>query len=246
MWWKPSSTNRIAAWCQRGSSRTRPGSPVSSNARSAPSGGAEAQDGHDPHARAWRAPARSRTRIARTESDTRTARPSAPWFQTSSVSSGSGGPVTCASALVVRRKRPIRRQGDLRRDETRGGQPDARLRRWRCCRRARARRRRGPRGRRAREIEVVLATRRELHIAHGGERRAHEQPQPVPSGSTKIWTMTSLRDVVRGKVARRPRRGTRRGAAASAARGQRSFPRLGLHGAQCILAPLREESPVPR
>ena len=36
---KPIATNRNAAWCQRGSRRTTPGAPRSSNARSAPPGG---------------------------------------------------------------------------------------------------------------------------------------------------------------------------------------------------------------
>src|SRR6266481_8768501 len=36
---KPDTTKRSAAWCQRGSRRTRPGSPWSSNARVAPAGG---------------------------------------------------------------------------------------------------------------------------------------------------------------------------------------------------------------
>ena len=36
---KPDCTNRSAAWCQRGSSRTLPGSPTNSNARTTPSGG---------------------------------------------------------------------------------------------------------------------------------------------------------------------------------------------------------------
>ena len=47
---------------------------------------------------------RSRTSIGRTGSGTRTARRSAPGSSTSAVSGGSGGPVTCASAVSYEAK----------------------------------------------------------------------------------------------------------------------------------------------
>ena len=106
MWRKPSFDEASAAWCQRGSSRTSPGSPENSNARSAPLGGHEAQHGRTCARRGARAAGWiEKLRPIRADRDSRAATSSIAWSQMISVAAGSGGAAHVGERLFVRSER---------------------------------------------------------------------------------------------------------------------------------------------
>ena len=183
MWTKPSSTKRSAAWCQRGSRRTRPGLPWSSKARSALAGRQEAQRRSPPcrPMRARRGSIENRDRSERIGNVEQAGREAAP----SSSRSGSGG----------RRRRPRGARAPLVRSRTSGRR---RARRAPIDQRGRGRRRSSSsrlevvdepelggvaqRRRRRGEVEVAGAAQRHVDLVHRPQRHAQQHVQRVALG----------------------------------------------------------------
>ena len=215
MWKKPSFTNRSAAWCQRGSSRTmpriarqleRPFDAVGRRKRSVVT---------------TRMPSRARAGLDRevatdpTRSRTRTARRAGPGSRRASCRAASRGPVTCASAASYEAN-----------DRSDGSET--------CVATIRGAPRRVPPSYSAMlsEIQSVAASRTagsararsrlvasrvgKTHVAHRGERHAHQQAQPLSLGPQERVDRDVVRDLVR---ARRRAAARARAPRAPAARG---------------------------
>ena len=103
MWKKPSLVKRSAAWCQRGSSSTMPGSPCTSKARSALPGVMQPHHDVDPQAEPGQPRADGEARLVGLDVVGEGARRAARPASRASVSSGSGGParLACASSKLA-------------------------------------------------------------------------------------------------------------------------------------------------
>ena len=202
MWKKPSSTNRQRRLMPARIEPDRSPDPPPARTPVRRRRAAEAQRRHHADAQPRQRRVGSRSPIGPTRSGTRTARPSGPGSRRAPCPAAAAVRSTCASAVSYDANDRSEGSEICVGDDPRRTEAACRLRRARCCRRSRVWRRRGRPVSARVEVEVGLVARREQDVPHRGERRAHEQAQPLPLGPQERVDGHVVRDLVRARPER--------------------------------------------